>query len=66
MNIFDRRVLLSGAIAGLFFALPAAIAQRRVACKGLEHAHGGAAGTAATGNRMGGYIVTLRGGNGSG
>ena len=30
MNIFDRRVVLSGAISGLFFALPAAIAQRTV------------------------------------
>lgn len=30
MNLFDRRVLASGAIAGLFFALPAAIAQRTV------------------------------------
>lgn len=30
MNIFDRRVLLSGALSGLFFALPAAIAQRTV------------------------------------
>jgi putative membrane protein (TIGR04086 family) len=30
MNIFDRRVLLSGAFSGLFFALPAAIAQRTV------------------------------------
>lgn len=30
MNIFDRRVLLSGAISGLFFALPAAVGQRTV------------------------------------
>lgn len=30
MNIFDRRVLLSGAGSGLFFALPAAILQRTI------------------------------------
>lgn len=30
MNIFDRRVVLSGALSGLFFALPAAVAQRTV------------------------------------
>ncbi|MFM8860915.1 MAG: TIGR04086 family membrane protein [Acidimicrobiia bacterium] len=30
MNVIDRRVVLSGAVAGLFFALPAAILQRTV------------------------------------
>jgi len=30
MNTFDRRVVLSGAIAGLFFALPAALLGRTV------------------------------------
>lgn len=30
MNVFDRRVILSGAISGLFFALPAAVLQRTV------------------------------------
>ena len=30
MNIFDRRVVMSGAMSGLFFALPAAIAQRTI------------------------------------
>ena len=30
MNLIDRRVVLSGALSGLFFALPAAILQRTV------------------------------------
>ena len=30
MSNFDRRVIISGAISGLFFALPAAILQRTV------------------------------------
>ena len=30
MNAFDRRVIVSGAISGLFFALPAAVLQRTV------------------------------------
>lgn len=30
MNVIDRRVILSGAFSGLFFALPAAILQRTV------------------------------------
>nr|MSZ89179.1 hypothetical protein [Actinomycetota bacterium] len=29
-RVFDRRVILSGAMSGLFFALPAAILQRTV------------------------------------
>lgn len=30
MNVLDRRVVLAGAMSGLFFALPAAILQRTV------------------------------------
>lgn len=30
MNVLDRRVVMSGAVSGLFFALPAAILQRTV------------------------------------
>lgn len=30
MNSFDRRVVISGAVSGLFFALPAAVLQRTV------------------------------------
>lgn len=30
MKVFDRRVILSGALSGLFFALPAAILQRTI------------------------------------
>ena len=30
MNVIDRRMVLAGAVSGLFFALPAAILQRTV------------------------------------
>lgn len=30
MNAFDRRVIIAGAVSGLFFALPAAVLQRTV------------------------------------